>query len=246
MSKVKWAKIKLISVSIILFSSLAILNSCKDIAFNNPLDPNASKEVLKVIRVIDTTLMGKGDLAFDGEKFWKVDIYANLTAIDRESGTVIRSFFTVPGTGVTFFREGIYVCNGEGENILYSIDPLSGDILNRISTTDISPGFLATFDDQLIIYDVRSAGIFEYDLDTGDSLRLFEVSGMNIGGIEMYKDGLLISDMNTDTIYRFSLSGTVTDVFSSPAAGIGGLSVDSSDYIYLFMLDGKIYKVSLP
>ena len=242
----KWANTKLISASIILFSSLTILNCCKDIAFNNPLDPNASKEVLKVIRVIETSLMGRGDISYDGEKFWKIDIYANLTAIDRESGTVIRSFLAVPGTGVTFSRDGLYVCNGEGENILYSIDPLSGDILNRISTTDIYPGILTAFDDRLIIYDVRSAGIFEYDLDTGDSLRLFEVSGMNVGGIEMYKDGLLISDMNTDTIYRFSLSGIVTDVFSSPAAGIGGLTVDSSDYIYLFMLDGKIYKVSLP
>ena len=242
----KWAKINLISASIILFGSLTILNSCKDIIFNNPLDPEVSKEVLKVIRVIETTLMGKGDLAFDEEKLWKIDIYGTLTAIDRESGMVIRSFITVPGTGVTFFRDGIYVCNSEGENVLYSIDSLSGDILNRISTTDIFPGFLTAFNDRLIVYDARSAGIFEYDLETGDAIRLFEVSGINIGGIEMYKGGLLISDINTDSIYLFSLNGTVMDVFSSPAAGIGGLTVDSSDYIYLFMLDGKIYKVSLP
>ena len=52
--------------------------------------------------------------------------------------------------------------------------------------------------------------------------------------------------MNTDTIYRFTLSGDVINVFSSPAPGVGGLTVDTSDYVYLFMLDGKIYKVSLP
>ena len=64
----KWANTKLISASIILFSSLIILNCCKDIAFNNPLDPNASKEVLKVIRIIETSLMGRGDISYDGGK----------------------------------------------------------------------------------------------------------------------------------------------------------------------------------
>lgn len=239
----KSAKTVLISVSIIYFS---LFYSCKDIAFNNPLDPNASKEVLKIIRVIETSLAGRGDIDFDGEKFWKTDTFGNLYAFERESGVVIRSFSTVPGTGVSFFRDELYLCNGEGENILYVIDPLSGDILNRISTSDIYPGFLTVFNNQLIIYDVRSAGIFQYDPETGDAVRLFEFSGMNIGGIGMYKDGLLISDMNTDSIYRFSLRGEIIDAFSSPAAGIGGLAVDSSDYIYLFMMDGNIYKVSLP
>jgi len=240
---VKWVKTVLLSVIIILFN---FFYSCKDIVFNNPLDPNASKDVLTVIRVIETTLAGRGDLSFDGEKFWKIDLAGNLVAIDRESGIVIRSFSTDPGTGVSFFRDKIYICNGEGENILVSVDPLSGDILNRVSTREIHAGFLADTNDRLLIFDVRSSGIFEYDPETGDSIRLFEISGLNVGGIALYKDGLLISDMNTDTIYRFTLSGDVIGVFSSPVSGLGGLTVDASDYVYLFMLDGKIYKVSLP
>lgn len=248
--KVLWVKMKSISVFIILFSIgiLAVLNSCKDIAFNNPLDPNASKEVLKVIRVMDTPFSGRGDAMFDGEKFWKISIYGDLTAIDRESGALIRSFSIEPGTGVGFFRNVIYTCNGQGENILYTVDPLSGDILNRISTRDIYPGYLtvSVTDDRLIIYDVRSAGIFSYDPGTGVALRLFAASGMSVGGIEVYKGGLLITDMNTDAIYLFAMNGSVMNVFLSPAPGIGGVAVDNSDYIYLFMMDGKIYKVSLP
>lgn len=237
----KWVKIGFISVFIILFNY-----SCKDIIFNNPLDPNASKDVLTIIRVIETDIGGRGDLSFDGEKIWKIDLSGNLVAIDRESGVMIRSFSTDPGTGVSFFRDKIYLCNGEGENILVSVDPLSGDILNRVSTREIHAAFLTGNTDQLLVFDVRSSGIFEYDPETGDSTRLFEVSGLNIGGIAVYKEGLLISDMNTDTIYRFTLNGDVISVFSSPASGVGGLTVDSSDYVYLFMLDGKIYKVSLP
>lgn len=242
----KSAKILLISVSIIIFSSIAILDSCKDIAFNNPLDPNASKEVVQVIKVIETTLSGKGDLGFDGEKLWKTGSSGTLYALDIESGSIIRSYFVTPGSGVTFFDEHIYLCSGNGENILYVIDPLSGDILNRLSTTGIYPGFLAAYGDRLIIYDVRSSGIFEYDQDSGNGTRLFDLSGMNIGGIGIYKDTLLISDTNTDTIYRFTMTGDVTSVFTSPAAGIGGLTVDAGDYVYLFTLDGKIYKVTLP
>jgi hypothetical protein len=240
---VKWVKTALLSVVIILFNSFY---SCKDIVFNNPLDPNASKDVLTVIRVIETTLAGRGDLSFDGEKIWKIDLSGNLVAIDRESGIVIRSFSTDPGTGVSFFKDKIYICNGEGENVLLSVDPLSGDILNRVSTREIHAGFLTDSNDQLLVFDVRSSGVFEYNPETGDSTRLFEISGLNVGGIAMYKDGLLISDMNTDAIYRFGLSGDVINVFSSPASGVGGLTVDTSDYVYLFMLDGKIYKVSLP
>jgi sugar lactone lactonase YvrE len=240
---VKWVKTALLSVVIILFNSFY---SCKDIVFNNPLDPNASKDVLTVIRVIETTLAGRGDLSFDGEKIWKIDLAGNLVAIDRESGIVIRSFSTDPGTGVSFFKDKIYICNGEGENVLLSVDPLSGDILNRVSTREIHAGFLTDSNDQLLVFDVRSSGVFEYNPETGNSTRLFEISGLNVGGIALYKDGLLISDMNTDAIYRFGLSGDVINVFSSPASGVGGLTVDTSDYVYLFMLDGKIYKVSLP
>jgi outer membrane protein assembly factor BamB len=245
---VKWEKTALISVFIIVFSVLAGYSGCKDIVFNNPLDPNASKDVVSVIRVIETPLAGRGDIAFDGEKIWKIGISGNLTAVDRESGAVIRSFAVVPGTGVGFFMDSIYLCGGEGqgENILVVVDPLSGDILNRVSTGDIYPGFLAAYHDRLILFDVRSAGIFEYDPGTGNATRLFEISGLNIGGIAVYRGGLLISDMNTDSIYRFSLSGSAADVYTSPAAGIGGLTVDNSDYVYLCMLDGKIYKVSLP
>jgi outer membrane protein assembly factor BamB len=202
--------------------------------------------VLQVIKVIETTLSGRGDLGFDGEKLWKTGNTGTLYALDKESGSIIRSYVTASGTGVTFFKDQVYLCSGGGQNILYVIDPLSGDILNRISTTGIYPGFLAAYGDRLIIYDVRSAGIFEYDPETGDAARRFELSGMNIGGIGIYKDTLLISDTNTDTIYRFTMIGEVTDAFTSPAAGIGGLTVDNSDYVYLFTLDGKIHKVSLP
>jgi len=246
---VKWAKTLSVSVSIIVFSGLIGLHGCKDIIFNNPLDPNASKDVVKVIRVIETTLAGIGDIGFDGEKFWKIDLFGSLTAFDRETGVVIRSFSVGPGTGVGFFNDLIYFCNGyrgQEENILYVVDPLSGDILNRLSTRGIYPGALTAINNSLVVFDVRSSGIFEYNPETGETLRLFEVTGINIGGIAAYKGGLLITDMNTDSIYLFSLGGQVVAVFSSPASGIGGITADYNDYVYIFMLDGKVYKVSLP
>lgn len=223
-----------------------LATGCKDIVFNNPLDPNASKENVKVIRVLDSPLSGIGDLTFDGEKFWKINPYGNLSAFDRQSGAAIRSFFTSGGTGIAFYNDSIYICNGETDNQLIRIDPLSGDTLNRIATGDIYPAFLAASGSLFILYDLRSSGVFQYDPDSGSATRLFEVSGLAIGGMAMYKGDLLISDMNTDTLYRFKLDGRVTDVYSSPASGIGGLAIDSSNYVYLFILDGNIYKVSLP
>lgn len=245
MSKVKLAKTTLILVFITLFSILISI-SCKDIVFNNPLDPNASKESVKVIRVIETAVAGTGDIDFDSEKFWKSSPSAELIAFDRESGQIIRSFYTTPATGIAFFQDKIYLGHGEQENILYVLDPLSGDVLDKLSTSDLYPGFLTVFGDRLVVYDLRSSGLFEYDPESGDSLRLFELSGLKIGGIAAYKEGLLISDRNTDVIYRVALDGSINEVYTSPVSGIGGIAVDNENYVYLFMLDGKIYKVSLP
>lgn len=233
-----------LSVFIVLFSILC--SSCKDIVFDNPLDPNASKGVVQVIRVIDTPLVGRGDIAFDGEKFWKASPSSDLSAFDRESGIVIRSFPGVPGTGVALFNHLLYVCNGEVENILYVVDPLSGDIFNRISTRDIYPGYITTSGDKLLVFDIRSYGIFEYNTETGQSTRLFALPGLQLGGITRYKSDLLITDMSTDSIYQLSMTGDIKKVFSSPVQGIGGIGVDNSDYVYLFITNGKVYKVTLP
>jgi outer membrane protein assembly factor BamB len=225
---------------------LVSLSGCKDIVFNNPLDPNGSKDVLNVIRVIETSLGGVGDIAYDGEKFWKISPGGALIAFDRESGVVIRTFGVEPGTGVAFYDETIYLCHNEQDNMLVLVDPLAGDILNRITTGQLFPGYITASGNRLLLYDARSSGIFRYHPETGDSNRLFEVSGFEVGGIASYKNGILITDMNTDSIYRFSLDGEVEDVFTSPASGVSGIAVDGSNNVYLFMIDGKIYKVSLP
>ncbi|GEM_PF-730809 len=242
-----WGKIRLISVFIILFSAIIVLCGCRDIVFNNPLDPNASKDVIKVIQVVSTSLNGDGDLGFDGEKLWNISLSGLLTAVDRESGIEIRSYAVEPGSGVAFLNDVIYICSNGKENILVIVDPLSGDILNRLSTRDLYPAFLTpSGNGRLLLFDARSSGIFDYDPQSGDSTRLFQVSGFTIGGMTRYKNDLLISDKNTDSIFRFTLSGSVVTVYSSPASGIGGMTVDTSSYLYILMRDGKINKVSLP
>lgn len=239
----KRVKTVLILVFIIIIN---LLFSCRDIVFDNPLDPNASKAILEVIRVIETILSGRGDITFDGEKIWKIDSSGFLSAVDRESGMLLRSFSAVPGTGVGFLKDQLYICDQNMGNTLVTIDPLSGDIINRISTQEIYPGFLTTDNDQLIIFDERSSGIFSYDPETGNAFRWFEISGVKIGGIALYKGDLLLTDINTNSIYQFSMNGEIIGVFNSPSTGVSGICVDSSYNIYLFMLDGKIYKVSLP
>jgi len=221
-----------------------LLNSCKDIVFNNPLDPEASAEAVQIIKVISTTLSGKGDICFDGEKFWKIESYGALNAFDMESGTIIRTYSVDSGTGVIFFDNELYTC--KGENTLISLDPLSGEILNRLSTGDLYPGFLTTDFNSLIIYDLRSSSFFEYNPKTGASKRLFQVTGLAIGGIEIYGNGILVTDMNSNSIYYFDITGAILNVFRSPAGNVGGITVDSRNYVYLFTLDGKIYKISLP
>lgn len=241
----QWKKILSILAYIILFNILAgITAGCRDIAFNNPLDPDASAEAVTIIKVMNTGLSGKGDLCFDEEKFWKINTYGNLTALDIESGITIRDLQTEGGTGITFLNGRLYLCGGD--NTISVLDPLSGDILDRLSTQDLYPSFLTSQAGQLVLFDQRSESFFQFDPDNGQSHRLFQVSGLAVGGVVQYRGDFLVSDMNTDSFYHLSQGGTVLNVFRSPASGLSGITSDGLSYVYLLTLDGKIYKISLP
>jgi outer membrane protein assembly factor BamB len=230
--------------TVLVLAFITLFSTCKDVVFNNPLDPNASKEALRLIQVLKSGVSGKGDLAFDGEKIWKISDNGNLYALDMESGLTIRTIPSVYGSGLGFLQDTIYVC--DGSNILQTLDPLSGDLLNQVSTTDLYPAYIAIAEGKLLLYDRRSASFLTFEPDTGEAERLFQVSGLSPGGIETFRGGILLTDTNTDSIYYFSYTGGVINVYRSPAAGITGITVDDRDYIYLFTLDGHIYKVTLP
>jgi outer membrane protein assembly factor BamB len=228
----------LLSACIILF------NSCKDVVFNNPLDPDASRAALRVLKVMDTTIAGAGDLAFDGEKLWRVSESGRLYALDMETGLVIRSLLTEGTSGVAFLQNIIYLSNDT--NRMWAIEPLSGDSLTQISTVELVPRYLAALDFDLLVFDSRSNGFFRYDPERGDSDFLFKVSGMAAGGITVFKGGVLVTETTTDSVYHFTLGGDLVSAYRSPASGICGVTVDYRDNIYLLTTDGAIYKVSLP
>jgi hypothetical protein len=235
--------VKLKTIASIL-ACIFLFNSCRDVIFNNPLDPDASRELLKIIKSISTNLSGEGDITNDGEKLWKINTTGSVYAFDIESGVIIRSISGITGTGICLIEDRLYVCNGT--NILYSYDSLSGDLIDQISTTDIYPAFLSSSDGLIILYDLRSSSFFRYDPISGSSEQLFQITGFKIGGIEVFREGILFSDQNTNTIYYYSIDGEMINMYLSPATSTRGLTIDSSDYIYLLTLDGQLYKVSLP
>jgi hypothetical protein len=221
-----------------------LFNSCQDVIFNNPLDPDASRELLKIIKNISTSLGGEGDITNDGEKLWKISTSGSVNAFDIESGVIIRTLSGITGTGLCIIENQLYVC--DGNNILYSYDSLSGDLLDQISTTDIYPAFLSSSEGVIVLYDLRSSSFFRYDPTSGTSEQLFEITGFEIGGMEVFREGILFSDQNTNTIYYYSMDGEMISMYLSPATNTRGLTTDTSDYIYLLTIDGQLYKVSLP
>lgn len=223
---------------------LLLFSGCRDVLFNNPLDPNASTEVLQIEKIMTTTLANDGDITFDGEKFWKVNVVGGLIAFDVETGTTIRTIGGVSGTGVAVTQDRIFVCSGD--NLIYSLDPLSGDIIDRIATVDIYPGFMASMDDHLLIYDLRSFAFYDYEPNSGEVQFLFQVTGVDLAGLEFYEGGILFVDRNSNSIFHYTLEGELISAYRSPASDTGGISVDASNNIYLLTLNGQLYKVSVP
>jgi len=230
--------------TVLLLACIILFDGCKDIVFDNPLDPDASQAALRVLKVVTTDVTGSGDLAFDGEKLWKVTPTGVLYALDMETGLVIRSFSTDGASGVAFLRDILYLCRDT--NQIWVVEPLSGDSLTQISTVELVPRYLAVLEGDLLVFDSRSNGFFKYNPDEGEREFLFKVSGVAAGGIAVFRGGILVAETSTDSVYHYSLAGDVISAYRSPASGINGITVDFQDNIYLFTANGSIYKVSLP
>jgi len=234
-------------ISILVVSALAavsIFNGCRDVVFNNPLDPNASRANLTIQRVFATLLSGPGDICFDGEKIWKAGAEGRTSAFDMESGTAIRSFHLIPATGIAFLERRLYLCGEENQVLVY--DPLSGSLITRISTSEVYPRLLAARETDLLLFDSRSESVFSLNPETRELQRLFQLSGLATGGMEFVEGSVLISDSASDTLYRLTYDGAVIDVYRSPLGGTAGICKDDRGYIYLMGLDGQVAKVTLP
>jgi len=231
-------------ITVLVLVSIINFNSCRDISFNNPLDPNASKESAKLIKIIDTSVSGKGDIDYDSGKIWKVSEYGSVFLLDIESGMIIRTLNVSAGSGIAQKDGKVYIC--KEENSIKIFDSLSEELLKQVLTADIYPEFCTFVDENFIVFDTKSNSIFSVNSVNGASQRLFELSGVTVSGISAYKGGLLIADNVTDTIYSYSISGDILNVYRSPANDIVGITEDDNGYIYIYNNDGQIYKVSLP
>jgi hypothetical protein len=221
-----------------------LFNACRDITFNNPLDPDASRANLTIQNVFSTQVSGPGDICFDGEKIWKASDRGNATAFDTESGATIRSFLFAPSNGIAFLNRRLYLCGQE--NQINVFDPLSGTLITRISTAEIYPRLLAAGMDELLVFDSRSESVFTLDPESLEIRRLFQLPGLETGGMEFFGDSLLVSDLSSNALYRLTLAGSVEDVFRSPLESTAGVCKDDRGFLYLMSLNGQVAKVTLP
>jgi len=212
-----------LKIIVLILVSITIFNSCRDISFNNPLDPNASKEAAKLIKIIDTTVSGIGDIDYKEGKIWKTTL-SGTYMIDVESGTIIRSISGKSGIGIALFEGKLYVCNSDNNIQVY--DSLSGELVKQILTSNIYPQYCCFLEEKLIVFDSSSKSIA-------------------LSGLCTYNGGLLVANDQTDSIYSFSMGGEILKVFRSPATDIVGITSDDN-IIYISNINGQIYKVSLP
>lgn len=229
------------------FFLLAVLFSgCGDVVFDNPLDPNASRDELRLLRSVGTPAVGEGDIDHDGEKIWKADPSGTLLAVEPLSGTVLRSLNAGRFSGLAWLDGELLVCHAQS-NLLRSFDPLSGSLVRTIGTGAYFFRLIAAQGRVLIGYDERSGHLVRFDPETGAGQMLFKPGGLNPGGLTVLGDRLLLSEINSQSVFVYDGTGQILAVYRSPVQNIRGICVDPrSQALYLCTLNGTLSQVQLP
>ncbi len=227
------------------FLFLILFSSCRDIVFDNPFDPNLSKLQVKILKVVDTTLKGNGDLCWDGEKLWFASENGTLYALEPESATVLREI-PVGGmpSGITFLQGLLYVSFG-ADGDLITVDPVSETVINEMPMGDRLPQLITTDGNLLFIYDSRTESIYSFNQETGEFSFLFKITGFRPSGMEYSGGNIVLVERTNLSIYVISLSGEIQKTYDSPTNYPGGITVDGMGNFYLISTDGKLYKISL-
>ncbi len=232
-----WVKVFIVLGLVTVFSQ-----ACRNVIFDNPLDPNASRPELLVVKVVDTEIRGKGGMCWDGEKLWKV-AEGSLFALEPESGSVLKSFPLGNGAvGVAFLNQSLYVAYQDGH--IDVVDPVSGTVLDRFSLGEVRPSYIASSQDRLFVFDELSKGLIALTLP-GGMQPLFSLSGFECGGLEGMDGKLAFVEAASLVLYLFEENGRVHSSYDIPPAEPSGLAWDGA-FLYLFSVDGRLYRLSLP
>lgn len=225
---------------------LFISEGCRDVVFNNPLDPDASREDLQILRSFSTSVSGEGDITHDGEKIWKADSSGIITAFDTLSGQTLRRLPLDSCSGIAFYNQLLYLAAPD-QNSLRNYDPLSGLLIQTRSTGKYYFSRVAAAENGLIAYDSRTSNIVLYDPEDGSVNSLFQISGFRPGGLGFYDGSVVVSETGSNSVYFFTLTGEVLEVYSSPVQSVSGICVDPATLlIYLITINGNVYQVTVP
>ena len=223
-----------------------ICSGCRDVVFNNPLDPDAARADLKIVKTFVTALSGEGDIAHDGEKIWKADRSGRIAAFDPLSGFTIRSLQLRSSSGIAYHDQLLYLAV-QNQNALESYDPLSGALVKIHSTGQYYFQYLASTGSELIAYDSRTSSLFLYQPDSGEVSPLFPLSGFRPGGMAFCDGRIVISELNSNTVYFFDIDGQVSNIYNSPVQSMSGITVDPASLtLCLFTINGDVYLVTVP
>ncbi len=231
-----WAKAFVALALIIIFNQ-----ACRNVIFDNPLDPNASRPELLVVKVVDTQIRGKGGMCWDGEKLWKVG-EGGIFALEPESGQVLKSFPLGDGAvGVAFFNQNLYVAYQDGQ--IEVVDPVSGTELDRFSLGEVRPSYIASSKEKLFVFDELSKSLIVLTLP-GGMQPLFSLSGFECGGLEEMDGKIAFVEAASLVLYLFEEDGRIQSSYDIPPVEPSGLAWDGA-FLYLFSIDGRLYRLSL-
>ncbi|MBN1159545.1 MAG: glutaminyl-peptide cyclotransferase, partial [Bacteroidales bacterium] len=182
-----------------------------------------------------------------------------MKAIRKFSVFILALFFMVPGlrahpgriiqsfplpanfcTGLTFDGQDLWVADYKTD-IIYKIDPVSGEVLHQIPSPGFWPTGLAWDGKNLWNVDREQDKIFRIDPEDGTILWTIDTPCADPDGMTWDGTTLWLGDAGDNTIIKIDLcDGTAVKTLNGPAQSVNGLAFDGR---YLWSSDRNLDEI---
>jgi DNA-binding beta-propeller fold protein YncE len=235
-------KTKQSALAAISIFSLVFLAGCNDRLFDNPNDPNAETRAYEILSTLQIGGIVPVDLTFSGEALWVVDTLSRVSALNYNSGALIRELdFPQPVAGIAYDGKELWL-SVKNSSQLVQVNIVNGAEIRVLNLLRGNFGCLDFAAGRLYVVDRMSNTVLVVNPETGNIERSIAQPGVAIDGVSQDGTQLWTIDAMQAKFFRLDESGALVNLYQTPSRSAAGLAF-AEGMFWCGDQAGKIYKI---